>query len=99
MTVALINRHSEKHCVLEGVLDFESVVPLLQEGKQLIDSTDELRIDLHRILHANSAGVALLVAWYQYARHQQKCLHFVNLPAQVKTILQISGLSRIIQES
>ena len=99
MTTATLTTDAKGQMTLQGHLDADSVVALLKQGEQCIDdqSIDTIYIDLQGVTHANSAGVALLVNWLRHAKRQAKSLRFTHVPAQVASIIQLSGLEQVLQ--
>lgn len=82
---------------IAGELDFESVAQLCQTGCPLLHTQQPVsRIDLSGVRYSNSAGVALLVEWLAVAKHKQQPLTFTNLPEQMRTIIRIAELERIL---
>ena len=81
---------------VQGELEFDSVVALWNATESLFAASPPARIDLKGIHRANSAGVALLVAWLgQIQRHRQAVL-FVNVPAQMRAIIEVADLDAVL---
>lgn len=81
---------------VQGDLDFDSVVGLLAATETLFADTSLSRIDLSGVSRSNSAGVALLVHWLRQARRHERELVFVNIPAQMWSIIQIADLDTLL---
>jgi len=78
---------------VEGVLDFDSVVPLLAESGRQFAGKDRLEIDLGGVRRTNSAGLALLLEWLDLAHRMGVSLHFHNPP---EPLMRLGALSNII---
>jgi phospholipid transport system transporter-binding protein len=76
-----------------GDLSFETVPALYQESLGWFAGDGELVIDLARVTRTDSAGLALLLEWLRRAHTARRPLRFVNIPAQVQTLIRINGLT------
>lgn len=81
---------------LSGVLDLDSVSELLSAISDMSYDAPALAVDLRGVERADSAGVALLVAWMRSARHAQRDIRFLNMPSQMLNIARVSGLDAIL---
>ncbi len=81
---------------VEGELDFASVAELWEATRPWFQAEPIRRIDLSGVHHSNSAGVALLAAWLCAADRSQQELAFVNVPVQMRAIIQVAGLETIL---
>ena len=77
---------------IEGVLDFDSVVPLLAQGERLMPRAGQVRIDLSGVESANSAGLALLLEWLDLACSRQLDLRYLAVPESLTRIAALSNL-------
>ena len=93
---AYLEHFDDGRIYIVGSLDFDSVVILLQHGKQYIHKLEKICFDLAKVSHANSAGVGLLVNLLRFAQHNMKKVCFANIPAQVLDIIRVSGLTHIL---
>lgn len=81
---------------VRGELNFASVADLWRTTGPLFATDPPARVDLGGVSHANSAGVALLVDWLSQANHRQQELVFLNVPAQMKAIIQVADLDEVL---
>lgn len=81
---------------LSGVLDLDSVPGLLNTLEDLSYDASAVAVDLRGVERADSAGVALLVAWMRQAREKQLDIRFLNMPSQMLNIARVSGLDAIL---
>jgi phospholipid transport system transporter-binding protein len=79
-----------------GPLTFQSVPQCLELSQPLFagDGTP-LKFDLQGVTLADSAGLALLMEWREMARATGRALTFVNLPEQMRHLIDVSGLSEV----
>ena len=77
---------------VHGPLTFATVPRLFLESSSIINSTSEtITIDLQDVSRTDSAGLALLVEWLRAAGSRAR---FVNVPAQLRRLIDVSGLAR-----
>ena len=81
---------------VQGELNFDSVAELWETTEALFADTPLLRIDLSGVSRSNSAGVALLVQWLSQARHHQRELLFIDIPAQMRAIIRVVDLETLL---
>lgn len=82
--------------LINGDLDFQTVVPLWKESLSLINKLQALCFDFSEVTHCNSAGVALMLEWAKLAKKENKCFSFQNIPLQLLSILQVSGVEKLL---
>lgn len=68
---------------------------VLEAGLHAI-RTGETQIDLAEATVVDSAAVATLLAWQRAARRSGKSLAFINLPANLQSLMQLYGVADIV---
>lgn len=81
---------------VHGELDFDSVAHLWETTGSLFRAEPIYRIDLSGVQRSNSAGVALMVEWLRQARRRQWPLAFVNIPDQMRAIIEVAELETVL---
>lgn len=81
---------------VQGELDFDSVADLWKAAESLFRAEPIHRIDLSGVHRSNSAGVALMVEWLRQARRRQWPLAFVNIPKQMRAIIEVAELETVL---
>lgn len=81
---------------VHGELDFDSVAHLWETTGSLFRAEPIHRIDLSGVQRSNSAGVALMVEWLRQARRRQWPLAFVNIPDQMRAIIEVAELETVL---
>ena len=81
---------------IQGDLDFDSVAALWNSTESLFVAGPPARIDLQGVSRANSAGVALLVAWLGRVQRERQTVAFVNVPAQMRAIIEVADLDAVL---
>lgn len=79
-----------------GELTFQTVVAALDRSKTLFAKHSVIDIDLAGVVRADSAGLALMLEWVNWARNHVRDLSFHNIPAQVISIAQISEVEDML---
>jgi phospholipid transport system transporter-binding protein len=81
---------------VHGELDFDSVAHLWETTGSLFRAEPIYRIDFSGVQRSNSAGVALMVEWLRQARRRQWPLAFVNIPDQMRAIIEVAELETVL---
>lgn len=86
------------YIAITGDLTFDSVPDLWQDARALLSSTvlAPQVVDLAAVGRADSAGVALLVAWLGLGRKHGHSVQFINPPEQMRVLIQITGLAGLL---
>ena len=81
---------------LSGRMTFDTAGDILQKSEDLFEPHTLLEIDLSGITHTDSAGLALLLEWINWARHYVREIRFENVPEQILAIARISEVSDLL---
>lgn len=79
---------------LIGNLTYDTVPNLFRQG--LIGGLSSTSLNLDKVERVDSAGLALLVEWYYLVRARNKELILKNVPAPLKSLIEVSGLKEIL---
>ncbi len=82
---------------VSGHLDFTTVMGLSHDSYALMQQHKCFIVDLSGVTNSNSAGVALLLEWYRFAKEQKQELHLRCIPKQLASILRVANLESIIR--
>jgi len=82
-------------------MSFSSVPELWRQSQRLFPQLDtgRLELDLSQVDYADSAGLALLVAWARWVRDQGKEIRFTHLPQEFAALAGAAGLKVLLQPS
>ena len=83
---------------LEKTLEFTNVEALLNEGYRLLSVTDNLTFDLSGVQQADSAGLALLIAWWRFAKKHGVKIHFTHLPDTLKALMAVTNVNAVLSD-
>ncbi|MDG4595566.1 MAG: STAS domain-containing protein [Candidatus Contendobacter sp.] len=81
---------------IRGELDFDAVRTLWDATESLFAADPPARIDLGGVRRASSAAVALLVAWLDRLQRQRQEVNFINVPAQMRAIIEVADLDTVL---
>jgi phospholipid transport system transporter-binding protein len=82
--------------VISGELNFTSVVMLWNESLPYLQKASQLNFDFTDVKNCNSAGIALMLEWVKYAKQNHKTIRFNNIPRQLKSIINVSGIAETL---
>ena len=97
MSETAIQQQDDNSYLISGELNMQTVPDLLQQVEPILSrSQGEVCFDLQAVSRSDSAGLALLVEWMQFARQRDRKLSFRNLPDQLRDIARVSGLDALL---
>ena len=96
MTAVVLNKVSDEAFSIKGVLMMHSVMTILNELSNCLDSQEEISIDFSEVENSDSAAVALIIAWLAKAKQRNIKIHLLHLPQQILDIAKASDLLEIL---
>ena len=81
---------------IRGELGFGTVMAVLQKSKSLFAGHSVIELDLAGVTRTDSAGLALLLEWVNWARNTAREIRYLNIPAQIIAIAQISEVEDML---
>ena len=86
---------SEGRYRVQGPVTLDTVQPLLEDGIRRFDGT-EVRVDLSGVTDADSAAVALLLAWARDAAVRGRRIRFEHLTKNLKSLIDLYELGELL---
>ncbi|MCX7093465.1 MAG: STAS domain-containing protein [Methylobacter sp.] len=80
--------------VIDGDLTFATIDKQTLKSFSFLKVAKEVTIDLSRVSCTDSAGLALMIEWIKYARHNRTQLSFKNIPEQLMNLAKLSGFDQ-----
>ena len=77
-------------------LTFKSATAILAQSKRLFANCERISVDMSDVREADSAGLALLLEWVSWARHNEREIEYENIPKQILAIAQISEVTDLL---
>lgn len=84
---------------VEGELDFSTASAALARSRKLFRDHAVIELDLSGVRRADSAGLALLLEWVNWARNNAREIQFHHVPAQLMAIAQISEVEDMLHRA
>jgi phospholipid transport system transporter-binding protein len=81
---------------LAGCFGFETAARVLERGDALFRAHPQVELDLSGVTDADSAGLAVLLAWIERARSRGHSLRYVGMPAQLAGIARITEVEPLL---
>ena len=82
--------------MLEGELNFSSVLGVLEPSFTGLTNSSQIQVDLQGVTRADSAGLALLLEWLRESERAGKLITFTHVPEQLLAISRLCGLDEIL---
>lgn len=83
---------------LPEALTFQTAEALLPQGYQVLSTEPRLVFDLSRVTEADSAGLALLIAWCREAKKNDWQPRFKHIPASMQALLKVTNVQLMLKE-
>lgn len=81
---------------VSGVLGFATVKNILAASKAAFADHAVLKIDLSGVTHSDSAGLALLLEWINWAKHYRREIRYFEVPKSILAIARISEVTDLL---
>lgn len=94
---ATIGREGDR-IIVDGAVTIDGVVALTKQGIALLDDRF-LTIDLEKVTEVDSTVISMLLEWLRAMRKCEQSLQFINIPENVKSLIQLYGVTEIIPVS
>jgi len=97
ITASLVAQGNGRFAV-EGDLSFTTAPGLWAQSNEAFALAGDrvIAIDLDKAGRADSAGLALLVAWTRWARERSRSIRFLNAPSQVASLAGANKLGELL---
>ncbi|MEO0579828.1 MAG: STAS domain-containing protein, partial [Pseudomonadota bacterium] len=81
---------------LHGDMSFATVSELLDSSEELFEDHTELDVDLAGVTRTDSAGLALLLEWINWANHSVREIRFRNIPDKIRRIARATEVEDLL---
>ena len=82
--------------VLCGDMSFETVEHILRESEEPFEQYTRIEVDLGGVKTADSAGLALLLEWINWANHTVREIHYIDTPARIIAIAKTTEIEHML---
>ncbi len=85
------------HYAIAGDLTFATAGDVLEQSKEMFSDHTQIEVDLAGVGQADSAGLALLLEWVNWAKHDVREIKYLNTPREIIAIAEISEVDDLLQ--
>lgn len=85
-------------CTLQGPVTADNVVALLAQGAQRFTGPS-VTVDLSGVTEVDSSALSLLLEWRREAVRNGRAIRFRNLPASLKSLAELYGITELLGEA
>lgn len=94
---ATIDREGDR-IIVDGAVTIDGVAALTKQGIALFDDRS-LTVDLEKVTEVDSTIISMLLEWLRAMRKRGQSLQFINIPENIKSLIQLYGVTEIIPVS
>jgi len=87
----------EDRCTLKGPVTADNVVSLLAQGAERFTGP-RVTVDLSGVTEVDSSALSLLLEWKREADRKGREIRFRNLPASLKSLAELYGITELLGE-
>jgi phospholipid transport system transporter-binding protein len=80
--------------IIDGDLTFSTIDKKTVKSFGFLKTSKHIIIDLGRVSCTDSAGLALMIEWIKYTRHNRARIVFKNIPEQLINLARLSGFDK-----
>ena len=89
---------NESRCTVQGPITVDNVVALLALGNGLFGAP-QVTVDLAAVTDVDSSALSLLLEWRREADRNRRAVRYLNLPANLKSLAQLYGVTELLGEA
>ena len=86
---------SGDRCTLQGPVNMANVESLLEEGGRRIAGS-QVTIDLSGVTEVDSSALSLLLEWRRRALQAGRTVRYVNVPANLRSLAELYGITELL---
>jgi len=80
-----------------GAMTFRTVTAILEASKETFGEEKVIKVDLSGVHEGDSAGLALLLEWINWAKAYGREIRYFGIPAPILAIARISEVEELLQ--
>ena len=89
---------NDDRCAVQGPVTAEQVLALLAQGAQLFTGP-RVTVDLSGVTEVDSSALSLLLEWRREAERNGREIRYRNLPASLKSLAELYGVTELLGEA
>lgn len=82
-------------CTVQGPITVENVVALLGEGNARFTAA-QVTVDLAAVTEVDSSALSLLLEWRRESGRNGRSIRYLNLPANLRSLAQLYGVTEFV---
>ena len=87
-----------ERATVSGSLTLANVNAVLEEGARAFKAPS-LTVDLGGVTEVDSTAVSLLLEWRRAAQREKRVIEYVNYPGNLKSLIQLYGVTDLLAVS
>jgi phospholipid transport system transporter-binding protein len=91
----MVIQRKGKRIYVRGPVIFDNVAEMTRQGIALLDE-DGLIVDLAEVIELDSSAISMLFEWLRVAHTRNQQLYYVNLPANLGSLMQLYGVTDFV---
>lgn len=85
-------------CAVQGPITLGRAVALLAQGNGLF-TAPQVTVDLGAVTDVDSSALSLLLEWRREAGRNGRSIRYLNLPANLKSLADLYGVTELLGEA
>jgi phospholipid transport system transporter-binding protein len=85
-------------CTVQGPVTSSNVVSLLAQGAERFTAQSVI-VDLSGVTEVDSSALSLLLEWRREAVRNRREIRYCNLPASLKSLAELYGVTELLGEA
>jgi phospholipid transport system transporter-binding protein len=88
---------NENQCIVQGPITADNVVSLLEQGARQFTGPS-VTVDLAGVTEVDSSALSLLLEWRRAAARNGRAVRYRNLPASMRSLAELYGVTELLGE-
>lgn len=81
---------------IKGDMSFQTAQYLLERSEDLFEDHTEIEVDMISVTRTDSAGLALMLEWINWANHSVREIRFENVPPKIRSIARATEVEHLL---
>ena len=82
---------------IKGELTYATAAMLLEQSKDKFADHAVIKVDMSEVTRSDSAGLALLLEWVNWAKHFVREIRYFNIPRPISAMAEISEVDDMLR--
>lgn len=81
---------------ISGALNFATATEIFETSKRYFEEHSIIEVDFSGVERSDSAGLAVLLEWVNWAKYYVREIRYLQIPAQIMAIAEISEVDTML---